>query len=188
MARKSTIDTLPPDILEQLQALLRDPRCTQLDVVARINNVLKEAGHDDRISKSSLNRYAIRMQDQLEKERQQREALDMMERVLGKVPDGRYGPALRSMWQTLAYDWSVAAQGVEITEENIPTTARALRDMMTAFQQMEKSATEARRREQDIQRQAREEAAERAAAVAKSDGVSAETIAKIRRDVLGMAT
>ena len=38
MGVKSTIKSLAPDILEQLQALLRDPRLTQLDATRRIND------------------------------------------------------------------------------------------------------------------------------------------------------
>lgn len=41
MTRKSSIDTLPPDILVQLQALLRDPRCTQLEATVLINAVIQ---------------------------------------------------------------------------------------------------------------------------------------------------
>ena len=37
MARSSTINLLPADILEQLQELLRDPRVTQMDATAEIN-------------------------------------------------------------------------------------------------------------------------------------------------------
>jgi hypothetical protein len=47
MAQKSSIETLPPDILEQLQALLRDPRVTQLEAVAHINAIIEAQAAGD---------------------------------------------------------------------------------------------------------------------------------------------
>ena len=64
MARRqqSSIDRLPDDIRDQLQELLRDPRVTQLDATAQINAILEADGHP-RLSKSAVNRYAVRMEE-----------------------------------------------------------------------------------------------------------------------------
>ncbi len=53
MSRHSSVHRLPPDILEKLHELLRDPRVTQLEATARINAILEEEGHAQRLSKSA---------------------------------------------------------------------------------------------------------------------------------------
>ena len=69
----ASIDRLPADILEQLQELLRDPRVTQLEATARINEILEDEGHEERVSKSAVNRYDMEMRKVGEKLRQSRE-------------------------------------------------------------------------------------------------------------------
>ena len=60
MSRPSYIEVLPPDILKKLNELLADTRVCQLDVTREINAVLSARGIK-KISRSSLNRYANKM-------------------------------------------------------------------------------------------------------------------------------
>lgn len=57
MGRKSTVETLPEDLLKQLQTLLLDPRITQLQVTQKINALLTGQGEKP-VSKSAVGRYA----------------------------------------------------------------------------------------------------------------------------------
>src|SRR3569832_2078439 len=76
MPRPSTIEQLPPDILEQLQELLRDPRVTQMEATARINAILADQGEEP-VSKSAVIRYAVRMEQVGAKLRESRAVADM---------------------------------------------------------------------------------------------------------------
>jgi hypothetical protein len=87
----STIDLLPDEIRQQLQELLRDPRCSQLEATARINAILEEDGHEERVTKSSVNRYALRMEQVGAKLRQSREIAEMWVGKLGAAPQGKWG-------------------------------------------------------------------------------------------------
>ncbi len=69
---RSTIKTLPSELLEQLQAWLRDPTISQLEATERLNELLEEIGEKPR-SKSAVNRYAVEMNEIGEKIQQSRE-------------------------------------------------------------------------------------------------------------------
>lgn len=136
MPRKSSIETLPPDILEQLQALLRDPRCTQLDVVARINTLLAEKGHEDRVSKSSLNRYSMRMDRVGEKLQQSRAMAEMWIAKLGAQPQGQVGHLINEILRTLAFDMSLQLQ--DITDPDaMPGVVEMLKDLSLTMMRLE---------------------------------------------------
>lgn len=69
MGQKSSIDRLPPELREKLIELLQNPAVTQKEVVELING---EAG-ETVVSKSSVNRYKLRMDKFAAKNRQARD-------------------------------------------------------------------------------------------------------------------
>lgn len=181
MARKSTIDTLPPDILERLQELLRDPRMTQLGVTARINALLQEQGEEP-ISKSALNRYAVKMDKIGSKLQQSRQIADMWIGKLGTQPAGQVGNLLNEVVRNLAFDTAI-----QLSEDEEPASPKLIKELAIAIERLEKAAGDNEKRAAEIRKQARAQAAEQAAQSAKAGGVSDDTIERIRRDVLGMA-
>ncbi len=66
MGRKSSIDLLPEELKNKLIALLAKPEVTQQDITDIINS---EAG-ETVVSKSAVNRYAIKMEEFSRKNRQ----------------------------------------------------------------------------------------------------------------------
>jgi len=96
MARPSSIEILPADILEQLQALLRDPRVSQLACVAEINAILSERGEQP-VSRSALNRYAKKMEKVGERMLQSRQVADMWIAKLGNAPQGKTGQLINEV-------------------------------------------------------------------------------------------
>lgn len=66
MGRKSTIDLLPEDLKNQLVSLLAKPDVTQQEIAEIING---QAG-ETVVSKSAVNRYAIKMEEFSKKNRQ----------------------------------------------------------------------------------------------------------------------
>lgn len=187
MTRPSSIDTLPPDVLDALQAWLRDPAITQIEAVDRTNALLEEIGIEKRVTKSSLNRYAMRMEEAGAKLRQSREIAAMWIGKLGAQPQGQVGHLVNEMLRTLAFDMAMKLQDGEVTEESMPATIDMLKDLSLSVIRLEKAASENVKREAEIREQERAKAAEAAATTARKAGVSDETIERIRRDVLRMA-
>lgn len=187
MPRPSSIEQLPPDILEQLQALLRDPRVSQLETTARINAILEEHGHSERVSKSSVNRYAQRMAEVGERLRQSRQVAEMWIAKLGAQPQGQVGHLVNEILRTLAFDLSMTMQQGEIDPDSAPEVAKMLKNMAIAMERLERAASENVKREQEIREQERQDAAEKAAKIATRGGMSRDTVEAIKASILGVS-
>jgi hypothetical protein len=183
MAKKqpSTIDLLPPDIKEQLQELLRDPRVTQLAATAKINEILAQEGHQERVTKSSVNRYAVRMEEIGSKLRQSREIADMWVGKLGSQPAGQVGHLLNEMVRTLAFD-----AAMQLSEGDAPVAPKMLKDLSIAIERLEKASSENVKRAADIEKRALSDAAKRVESAAVQQGMNADQAAFWRQQVLGV--
>jgi hypothetical protein len=181
MPKPSTIDTLPPDILEQLQALLRDPRVTQLDATQRINAILAEQGQEP-VSKSAVNRYAMKMDKVGAKLQQSRAIAEMWIGKLGSEPAGQTGKLLNEVVRNLAFD-----AAMHMAEDEEPAHPGAIKELAIAIEKLENAASKNEARDALIRRQAREEAAAELTQELKNDGISEELEASIRRILLGKA-
>jgi hypothetical protein len=156
MGKQSTIDRLPDDILERLQELLRDPRVTQLEATARINEVLAADGHQDRVTKSAVNRYDLKMREAGDKLRQSREMAKMWIGKLGAQPQGQVGHLINEILRTLAFDLSLKLQNEELTAESLPGVISQVKGLSLAVQRLESSSTMNVKREAEIRKQERE--------------------------------
>lgn len=179
MAKASTIKTLPPDILEQLQALLRDPRVTQMDATQRINAILAEQGAEP-VSKSAVNRYAVKMAEVGAKLQQSREIASMWIGKLGSEPAGEVGKLLNEITRNLAFD-----AVMHLSEGDEPAAPGAIKELAIAIEKLEKAASVNQQRDALIRKQAREEAAQELTEQLKNDGISEELEASIKRILLG---
>jgi hypothetical protein len=186
MPRPSTIERLPPDILEQLHALLRDPRVTQLDATARINAILADDGIEARVSKSAVNRYAVRMDEVGERLRESRQVAEMWIAKLGAAPQGQVGHLVNEILRTLAFDLSLKLQNGELDEESMPGTIKMLKEMSLSVMRLERASSENVKREQEIRTQAKQDAADVAVKVARQGGLSPASVAELRRAILGV--
>lgn len=190
MARASTIERLPDDIREQLQALLRDPRVTQLDATDQINAILEAEGHEERLSKSAVNRYAVRMNEVGEKLRQSREVAEMWIAKLGAQPQGQLGHLVNEMLRSMAFDLALKLQEGELTEESMPAVIEMVKELSLSVTRLERASSENVKREELIRKQERERAAEEAASVveetAKAQGMDEDQVQFWREKVLGI--
>ncbi|EGJ49037.1 DUF3486 family protein [Desulfocurvibacter africanus] len=186
MARPSSIETLPQDILERLQELLRDPRVTQLDVTARINELLAAEGFPGRVSKSAVNRYAQRMEEVGAKLRQAREVAQMWIGKLGAAPQGQVGQLVNELLRTLAFDLSMTLQEGVLNADHAPEIAKMLKDMAIAMEKLEKAASENLKREEDIRRQERERVAQIVEETGKAQGLGEEQVSFWKEKFLGV--
>ncbi|SDK31548.1 DUF3486 family protein [Billgrantia gudaonensis] len=188
MARVSTIERLPDDIRSQLQELLRDPRVTQLETTERINELLEVEGHDERISKSAVNRYAVRMNEVGEKLRQSREVAEMWIAKLGAQPQGQLGHLVNEMLRSMAFDLALKLQEGELTKESMPAVIEMVKELSLSVTRLEKASSENVKREELIRQQERaraaEEAADKAESAGRAQGLSSEGTAALRAAIL----
>ena len=179
--QQSSIDRLPDDIREKLQELLRDPRVTQLEATARINAVLEAEGHPDRVTKSSVNRYAVSMDRVGAKLRESREVAKMWIGKLGAAPQGEVGKLLNEMVRTLAFEATMA-----MSEGSEPVQPKMLKDLSIAIERLERAASENVKREDEIRKKALSEAADRVGEAAHAQGMTEDQARMWREKVLGM--
>jgi hypothetical protein len=182
MARKSSIAILPPDILEQLQALLRDPRMTQLDITAQINALLVDKGEEP-VSKSAVNRYAVKMDKIGAKLQQSRQIADMWIGKLGTQPAGQVGNLLNEVVRNLAFDTAI-----QLSEDEEPTSPKLIKELAMAIAHLEKAAGDnekcRREIEQEAALKAKNEAADNVEKAARQMGLTAEQAQFWREQVL----
>ena len=186
MARQSSVDKLPPDILKSLQALLRDPRVTQLQATAQINEILAQAQTGTVISKSAVNRYAQRMEKIGKRLKESREISKMWIGKLGAEPQGEMGKLLNEIIRTLTIETTM-----QMAEGEDPVSPKMLSQLALAVQRLEASATDNLKRDEEIRKQERaratEEAAKTAANVGKANGLSIEAVSEIKNKILGIS-
>jgi len=196
MGRASSVEQLPPEVLEQLQAWLRDPRVTQLDAVDRVNAVIDQVnaslGDDEPaiqpVSKSALNRYAQRMERYGEKLRQSREISEMWIARLGAEPQGQMGHLTNELIRTLVFEVSMKLQEAELDADSLPGVTEQLKDLALTAQRLEKASSENVKREAEIRRQERERILDEAQQAADAEGgaVTADKLREIIGDVYGV--
>ena len=188
MPPKSTIDTLPPDIKATLQQLLQDPRMTQLEVTAQINALLEADGHEDRVTKSSVNRYAVKMSEVGEKLRQSRDVADMFISKVGAAPQGQMGLLINEILRTLAFDLTLKIQDADLSDpETLASTIDQVKALALATQRLEQSASINVKREREIRNEALSKAATAVEKTLKTiKGATDAQIEQIRADILGV--
>jgi hypothetical protein len=191
MSTSSTVERLPADILSQLQQLLQDPRVTQLDATAKINEILEADGHPDRVSKSAVNRYAVRMEEIGAKLRQSREVANMFIAHVGAAPQGQTGLLINEMLRSMAFELSLKIQDADLEDpEAMSATIDQIKALALTMQRLEQSATINVKREGEIRKNEREKALNAAAdnveKAAVQQGMNAEQAMFWRQQVLGV--
>ncbi|ENY9402398.1 DUF3486 family protein [Salmonella enterica] len=182
--RLSKVDLLPDSIREQLHQMLREKRHTQEEIREAINALIDE--HDlpeeMQLSRTGLNRYAIRMEKVGAKIRASREMAEVWATKLGSAPTSDVGKLLMEFVKTLAFETSMS-----MAEDDKPVAPKALGQLALVAQRLEAAAMTSHKREKEIRQAFAEEAAAQLEKITKQAGLSAETAADIRRQILGIA-
>ena len=100
---------------------------------------------------------------------------------------GEMGQVTNELLRTLLWDISAQVQTTALDPEEMKGTIKQLTNLCLGVQRLEAASNLNLKREAEIRKQAFEQAAETVEKTALLEGVSAETILKIRRDVLMMA-
>jgi hypothetical protein len=162
-----------------------------MEAVDRANLLLEQLGLEDRLTKSSVNRYAVKMASIGEKLRQSREISEMWIGKLGAAPQGAMGHMINELIRSMTFDVGVKLQEGDLKAEDLPGTIAMLKDLALTAARLEQASSANVKREAEIRKQEREkaqaEAVEAAATSMASQGMTRESIDAIKRDILGIA-
>jgi len=191
MGRSSTVGQLPPDILKKLQALLLDPRCTQLEATQRINDILDEEGLPA-VSKSAVNRYAMTFEEMTAEIVETDRMATLMIAELGISNQSDIGQATAELLRLMIMKFMPLIRGAmnkaDLDTKEMKTVVSMIKDLTTSQQQLEQSATINQKRAAEIKREAAKEATEQAAKTveqaATARGLDADFAKFLREKVL----
>lgn len=192
MGGPSTIRRLPPDVKAALDGWLRDPAVTQVEATERVNALLAEVDPDHApVSRYAVNRYDLSMREVGKRLQESREIAEVWVAKLGSQPGGKLGHLVTEIIRVTAFEAGMVLARGEINADSLPGVLDSVNKLALAAQRLERSSAENERRERQIRAEERQLAAEEAAEAAERSGarqgLSAETVGAIRRDVLGIA-
>ena len=182
---RSSIERLSPELRSRLHELLARADVTQQEITEALN----AAGAD--VSKSAVNRYAVRFRKWADRNRQAREAVEAFLEGAGPDAQNRMGEAVLQMLRSVSVDLMAAMQDMDPEEspETVERVAKLVGQIARAVRDMESAASANAERRRKLQAELEQAAAKvegRVRSAAK--GVSAETIALIRGDIFGVAS
>jgi hypothetical protein len=183
MGQKSAVDRLPETLRTKLLEMLHNPAITQAEIVDAIN---EEAG-EPLLSRSSMNRYAQRMKRFAEKNRQAKEIADAYIDKYGTDNRVKLGKVVNEQIRLAVFDLIGELEEIRGAPE---TTARDMADILAKLSRGLKDLETAEKlnaeRTEHIRQAALAEAAEAVEQTAKSNGLTGETVDKIKKQILGL--
>lgn len=172
MSRQSSIKKLDPRVREAIDAAIREGRATIDGIVVML------AGMGAEVSRSAVGRYKQRAETQMQKYREAQEVAKVWIGKLQAEPDGDVGRLLAEMLRTVAFQSIGDLEAA--TPEDLMLLAKSLKDLASA----DKLTAD---RILKVRQETIKEAAEKAVTVAKAKGLSAATVAELRKEILGVA-
>lgn len=182
--RLSKVDLLPDSIREQLHQMLREKRHTQEEIREAINVLIDEHNlpEEMQLSRTGLNRYAIRMEKVGAKIRASREMAEVWAAKLGSAPTSDVGKLLMEFVKTLAFETSMS-----MAEDDKPVAPKALGQLALVAQRLEAAAMTSHKREKAIRDAFAQEMAEKTEELVRTGGLSGGAADTIKRDILGIS-
>jgi hypothetical protein len=183
MGRKSAVDRLPENLRGKLLEMLQNPAVTQAEIVDAIN---VEAG-ETLLSSSSMNRYAQRMRRFAEKNRQAKEIADAYIDKYGTDNRVKLGKVVNEQIRLAVFDLIGEIEEISADPEIKKTEiADMLYKLSRGLKELEAAEKLNAERTESIRKTALAEAAEAVEQTARSSGLTAETIEKIKKQILGL--
>ncbi|EHS4316622.1 DUF3486 family protein [Escherichia coli] len=182
--RLSKVDLLPDSIREQLHQMLREKRHTQEEIREAINALIDEHNlpEEMQLSRTGLNRYAIRMEKVGAKIRASREMAEVWAAKLGSAPTSDVGRLLMEFVKTLAFETSMS-----MAEDDKPVAPKALGQLALVAQRLEAAAMTSHKREKAIRDAFAQEMAEKTEELVRTGGLSGGAADTIKREILGIS-
>ncbi|EFH7156712.1 DUF3486 family protein [Escherichia coli] len=182
--RLSKVDLLPDSIREQLHQMLREKRHTQEEIREAINALIDEHNlpEEMQLSRTGLNRYAIRMEKVGARIRASREMAEVWAAKLGSAPTSDVGKLLMEFVKTLAFETSMS-----MAEDDKPVAPKALGQLALVAQRLEAAAMTSHKREKAIRDAFAQEMAEKTEELVRTGGLSGGAADTIKREILGIS-
>jgi hypothetical protein len=186
---KSKIQQLPADIRSQLAAMLRSGSMSQKDILEEVNQLILESGlpPEELISRSAMNRFAKRMEEAGSRMAQAREVAEVWTSKLGQSPTSEVGKLLQEFVRTMAFETSMKMMDASDGEEGKMVDPKSLGQLALVIQRVEQAAMTSHKVEKEIRAAFAAEVAAKTEKIVKSAGLSAETAADIKNQILGIA-
>ena len=183
--RSSKVDLLPENIKQQLHQMLREKAITQQEILESINDMIDEDGlpEDLKLSRSGLNRYASQVEKVGASLRQMREMTAALTAQLGDKPTGEVTKLILEMGRGQLFKLFMA----QANDPDAEVDVGMLKEAMLAAQRLEATAMSSHKREKEIRQAFAEEVAAKAEEIVTQAGLTKDTAAQIRREILGIA-
>lgn len=183
--RSSKVDLLPENIKQQLHQMLREKAITQQEILESINAMIDVDGLPDdlKLSRSGLNRYASQVEKVGASLRQMREMTAALTAQLGDKPTGEVTKLILEMGRGQLFKLFMA----QANDPEAEVDVGMLKEAMLAAQRLEATAMSSHKREKEIRTAFAEEAAAKAEEIVTQAGLTKDTAAQIRREILGIA-
>lgn len=184
MGQKSSIDRLPQNLREKLIELLQNPAVTQKEVVELING---EAG-ETVVSKSSVNRYKLRMDRFAAKSREAREVADAYIEKYGTENRNKLGKVVNEYIKLMVFDLTTELEELKDADGEVKPEDMAdiIYKVSRAIKELEQAEKLNAQREAEIKAAVQKETAEKVETVCKQKGVSKESMDTILREVFNI--
>ena len=184
---KSKIQQLPDDIRSQLSAMLRSGSMSQKSILTEVNKLIIESGlpPEEQISRTGLNRFFKRTEAAGSRIARAREMADVLTSKLGDAPTSQIGNLMSENMKTMAFETSMAL--MEATEDGEMIDIKQFNQLALAYQRISQSSILNQKLEKEIRAAFAAEAATAAEKIVKQAGLTAETAADIKRQILGIA-
>lgn len=186
---KSKVQLLPEPIKTELNTLIRSGAMSQKDILEQINQLIEAAGlpDEDKLSRSGLNRYTVRMEQNGARIRQAREVAEVWTSKLGQAPASDLGKMLQEFVRTMAFETSMKMMDASEGEDGKMIDPKSLGQLALVIQRVEAAAMTSHKVEKEIRAAFAAEAATAAEKIVKQAGLTAETAAQIKQQILGIA-
>ena len=187
--RPSKVDLLPENIRDQLHEMLRQKSITQQEILDSINDLISDEGLPDdlKLSRSGLNRYATQVEQVGASLRQMREATAALTAQLGDKPTGEVTKLILEMGRGQLFKLFMAQTKAQAADPEAEVDVGMLKEAMLAAQRLESTAMQSHKREKEIRQAFAEEVAAKTEQIVTQAGLTKDTAAQIRREILGIA-
>ena len=183
MGQKSAVDRLPEKLRNKLLEMLHNPAVTQAEITDAIN---EEAG-EPLVSRSSVNRYAQKMKKFAEKNRQAKEVADTYIEKYGAESRNKLGRVVNEQIRLAAFDLMSEIEELKNSPEfNALGITEILYKVSRSLRELEQAEKLNAERSEAIRKATLAEAAEIVERNARSGGLTAETVEKIKKQILGL--
>lgn len=184
MGQKSSIDRLPKNLREKLTELLQNPAVTQKEIVELIN---REAG-ENLVSKSSVNRYKLRLDRFAAKSREAREVADAYIEKYGTENRNKLGKVVNEYIKLMVFDLTTELEELKDSDGNIKPEdlADIIYKVSRAIRELEQAEKLNAQREAEIKASVQKETAEKLETVCRQKGVSKETMDMVLSEVFNI--